>query len=284
MANLYLVSTPIGNLEDITLRALRILKEVDWVAAEDTRTSGRLLQRYEIKQRLLSLHEHNEAERIDQIIATLARDEDVALISDAGTPLLSDPGYLLVQTAIAAGHEVIPIPGASALLAALVASGLPCDRFTFLGFPPRKSKARQAFLQNYRDRSETLICYESPRRLPALLADIVIVMGAQRPLVVARELTKLHETIWRGTAVQAQEAFATPPLGEIVLLIGGAVSPPPPDTTAALEIIVALQQSNMPLSAAVQKIAQLTGLPRRLLYEQALQQQKESESAERTKS
>jgi len=173
---------------------------------------------------------------------------------------------------INAGHPVIAIPGASALLAALVASGLPCDRFTFLGFPPRKPKARQTFLQTYQDRPETLVLYESARRLPALLADLHAVMGPQRPLVIARELTKLYETVWRGTLAQALEAFATPPQGEIVLLIGGAEAPPLPDITEALEIITALQESGMPLSEAVRKIAKLTGLPRRILYKQAVQQ------------
>lgn len=274
MGTLYVVATPIGNREDITLRALRILREVAWVAAEDTRTSGRLLKYYQIEQRFISLHEHNEEQRVQRILDLLAAGDDIALISDAGTPLLSDPGLLLVQAASAAGHKVVPVPGASALLAAFSVAALPSHAFTFVGFPPRKAAARQAFLQNYAERSETLILYESPKRLPALLADVQKIMGADRPVVVARELTKRYETIWRGTAQQAVQAFAEAPPGEIVVLVGGASAAPPRDMTLALQAVSALQAGDMSLSEAVRLISELADIPRRALYQQALQAQK----------
>ncbi len=274
MGTLYVVATPIGNREDITLRALRILREVAWVAAEDTRTSGRLLKHYQIEQRFISLHEHNEEQRVQRILDLLDAGDDIALISDAGTPLLSDPGLLLVQAASAAGHNVVPVPGASALLAALSVAALPSHAFTFVGFPPRKAAARQAFLESYAGRSETLILYESPKRLPALLADVQKIMGADRPVVVARELTKRYETIWRGTAQQAVQAFPEAPPGEVVVLVGGASTPPPRDMTLALQAVSALQAGGMSLSQAVRMISELADIPRRALYQQALQAQK----------
>ncbi len=273
MGTLYLVATPIGNLEDISLRALRILRQVDWVAAEDTRHSARLLRHFDIEQRTLSLHEHNERDRAGHLCKLLDQGQDIALISDAGTPLLSDPGYVLVQAVLEAGHEVIPIPGASALLAALMAAGLPTDRFVFAGFPPRKQQARRAFLQEYRDRMETLVLYESPRRLPALLADVQTIMGVDRPVVVARELTKRFESFWRGPAAAAVRHFTQPPPGEIVVLIGGAAQPPRPELDAALEVVTALQAGGMPLSQAVRMVASLAKVSRRALYDAALQHQ-----------
>ena len=272
MGTLYLVSTPIGNLEDITLRALKVLKEVTVIAAEDTRHSGRLLKRYEIDTPLLSYHEHNEQVRIPAILSSLNADQAVALISDAGTPLISDPGLKLVQAACKAGHSVVPIPGASAILAALTASGLPSDRFLFLGFPPRKSKARQELLKSLAAEPGTLIFYESPRRLRTLLEDTTDCLGPDRPLVVARELTKLHETIWRGSASEAVTAFTQAPLGEVVVLVGGAVE----DSTPALDqnVVRALEgllAGGMPASESTRLLAKISGASRRELYRLAIQ-------------
>ena len=273
MATLYLISTPIGNLEDITLRGVRVLGQVGLVVAEDTRHSGRLLKHFGIDAPLLSLHEHNEEARIPVVLAALARGEDVGLISDAGTPTLSDPGFKLVRAAIAAGHMLTPVPGASALLAALVASGLPTDRFLFLGFAPRKPAGRAELLRRVAAEPGTLVLYEAPQRTPALLRAIVDELGPDRPVVVARELTKLYETVWRGRAEQAAAVFGEPPLGEIVVLVGGAAAEPaaPPDTdvAAALNALIA---GGLPVAEAARLLASLTGLPRRDLYRQALAQ------------
>jgi 16S rRNA (cytidine1402-2'-O)-methyltransferase len=269
MATLYLVATPIGNLEDITRRAQRVLAEVALVAAEDTRHSGLLLRHLGLHKPLLSLHEHNEAARIPTVLAALDRGEDVALISDAGTPGLSDPGYRLVQAVWEAGHRVVPVPGASALLAALVASGLPTDRFLFLGFPPRKAAARAALLREVAAEPGTLVFFEAPTRLPAFLQDIAAVLGPERPVVVARELTKIHESFWRGTAAAAVAAFAEPPPGEIVVLVGGApaaAKAPSPVATEVEAVLRGLIAGGMTASEAARRLARLTGLPRRELY------------------
>lgn len=267
VSTLYLVSTPIGNLEDITLRALRVLGEVSLVAAEDTRHSGRLLQHFGIDKPLLSLHEHNERARIPTLLAALGRGESIALITDAGTPALSDPGHQLVRAAIEAGHTVAPIPGPSALLAALAPSGLPTDRFLFLGFPPRRAAARAELLRNVASEPGVLIFFESAQRLPALLNDIVDVLGPDRQVVIARELTKLYETFWRGSAGDALSAFGDPPLGEIVVLVAGA--PPETGPAAAADVetaLAALLSGGMTVPDASRLLAALTGLPRRDLY------------------
>lgn len=272
MATLYLVATPIGNLEDITLRAQRVLAEVALIAAEDTRHSGLLLRHLGLRKPLLSLHEHNEVARIPAILAALARGEDVALISDAGTPGLSDPGYRLVRAVWEAGHRVVPVPGASALLAALVASGLPTDRFLFLGFPPRKAAAREALLRELADEPGTLIFFEAPTRLPALLQAIAAVLGPDRPIVIARELTKVHETFWRGTAAEAVATFTEPPLGEIVVLVGGAPAEttPPPIAPEVETVLRGLLAGGMSAAEAARLLARLTGLPRRELYKMVI--------------
>lgn len=282
MATLYLISTPIGNLEDITLRGVRVLGQVGLVVAEDTRHSGRLLKHVGVDVPLLSLHEYNEEARIPVVLAALARGEDVGLISDAGTPTLSDPGFKLVRAAIAAGYTLTPVPGASALLAALVASGLPTDRFLFLGFAPRKPAGRAELLRQVAAEPGTLVLYEAPQRTPALLRAIVDELGPDRPLVVARELTKLHETVWRGRAAQAAAVFAEPPLGEIVVLVGGAAAEPvaPPDTDVA-EVLNALIDGGLPVAEAARLLARLTGLPRRDLYRQALAQVERRENVGR---
>jgi len=270
---LYLIFTPIGNLEDITLRALRVLREADVVAAEDTRHTGQLLAHYDISKPMISLHEHNEASRIQNILQRLEKGEHVALVSDAGAPVISDPGYKLVQAAISAGYQPIPIPGPTAFVTALTASGLPGNRFLFLGFPPRKAKARSELLQSLRDEPGTLIFYESPRRLPDLLQDIARELGPDRFVVVARELTKLHEDFWRGHAAEAAAAFAQPPRGEIVVLVEGAMTGAEtakitPEIVELLEGVIA---GGVSVGDAARLLAQVTGLPRRVLYQKALE-------------
>ncbi len=268
---LYLVFTPIGNLEDITLRALRVLKEVDVIAAEDTRHTGRLLARYDIRKPLISLHEHNESAKVQNILNRLANDESVALVSDAGAPVISDPGYQLVRAAIEAGFQPVPIPGPSAFLTALTASGLLTDRFTFLGSPPRKAKPRTELLQSLKSEPGVLIFYESPRRLPSLLADIARELGPDRPVVIARELTKLHETFWRGPAAEAAQVFAQPPKGEIVALVGGAPAAVAPEITPAVaQALAGLLAGGASVADAARLLAEITGLPRRALYQRAL--------------
>ncbi len=219
---LVLVATPIGNLEDLSPRAGRALAEADLVACEDTRHTGRLLAHLAIKKPLVSLHEHNERRRIPEIVAALEAGKTVAVASDAGTPLISDPGYPLVRAAIAAGIRVEAIPGPSALLTALVASGFPPYPFTFAGFAPPKSGKRRTFYRNLGALGHTFIVYESPHRLAASLADAAAELGPERPAALARELTKLHEEIVRGPlaelAAWAQERKL---LGEFVLVVGG---------------------------------------------------------------
>lgn len=222
MGTLYIVATPLGNLEDITLRTLRVLREVLLIATEDTRTTGQLLKHFEIQRPLVSYFEHNKLTRLERVLAAL--DEgDVALVSEAGTPLLSDPGYELVRAAIERGFPVVPLPGPSALTAALSVSGLPVDRFLFLGFLPRKPGDRRRILQEVAAEKSTLVFFEAPHRLRASLVDMVDILGADRAVAVCRELTKLHEEIWRGMLIEAgQEWEQREPRGEFTLVIAGA--------------------------------------------------------------
>ncbi|MEO5511923.1 MAG: 16S rRNA (cytidine(1402)-2'-O)-methyltransferase [Longimicrobiales bacterium] len=222
MATLYVVSTPIGNLEDISQRALRVLKEVDRVLAEDTRHTATLFRRYDIGTPLVSAHMHNEAGRSSQVVGWLEAGENLALVSDAGTPLLSDPGARIVNEVIAAGHTVVPIPGASALLSALVGSGLDAAAFTFFGFPPRTGSERKALLQRIASLDHTAVLYEAPPRVHRLLADLAELCEPERGAVVARELTKVHETFERGTLQSLATYYeAAPPRGEVVVLVAG---------------------------------------------------------------
>lgn len=224
--SLYLVATPIGNREDITLRALRILKEVDQIAAEDTRHSGQLLTYFQIDTPLISYHEHNQTQRTPQLIAQLQAGSSLALISDAGMPGLSDPGEVLIRACIAAGIPVIPIPGPTAGIAALTASGLYCRRFVFEGFLPSQPKARQERLAELHRETRTLVFYEAPHRLERMLGDLGQIFGDDRSLVVARELTKRFESFWRGTVAEAQAYYRIhPPKGEITLVVAGADLP-----------------------------------------------------------
>lgn len=223
MRTLFIVPTPIGNLEDITLRALRVLKEAALIAAEDTRTSRVLLSHFDIHTPLTSYHEHNKVDKIDSILATLETG-DVALISDAGTPGISDPGYELIRAAIEQGYDIVPLPGANAVITALVASGLPTDSFIYMGFFPRKASAQTAFLEALQAETRPVIMYESPNRLTDTLQAIEQILGSDRAVCVARELTKLYEEFQRGTVTDVLAYYqANPPRGEITLIIGGAI-------------------------------------------------------------
>ncbi len=220
MSDLYLVATPIGNLEDMSFRAVRILKEVPLIAAEDTRTSATLLKHYQIETPLTSYHDHNKASKTSVLLVHL-QEGDLALISDAGTPAINDPGFTLVQAALAAGHRVVPIPGPSAPIAALSAAGLPTDNFLYLGYLPRKKKARKDLLLLVEDLPWTLIFLETPHRLLDALEDCESILG-DRQIAVARELTKMHEEIKRGTVNQVREYYKEKdPRGEITLIISG---------------------------------------------------------------
>lgn len=271
IGTLYIIATPIGNLEDITLRALRLLREVRLIAAEDTRHTRRLLARYEIATPTISYHEHNKLVRQDRILAALA-EGDVALVSDAGTPAINDPGYELVVAAIAAGFTVAPVPGPSAPLAALVASGLPTAQWTYLGFLPSRRSERRAFLEQYAALTTTLICFETPHRLRAALDDLLEALGDRR-ICVARELTKLHEELVRGAISEAIAHFAAhDPRGEFVLVIEGFVAPPaaPIEQTdwqqLAQERLRALQAEGVAGSAAAKRVAKELGVARSAVY------------------
>jgi 16S rRNA (cytidine1402-2'-O)-methyltransferase len=224
---LYLVPTPIGNLEDLTFRALRVLKEADLVACEDTRTTGVLLQHYGVETPRTSFHAHNEHQKARHLVERMRAGETVALVSDAGTPGISDPGFLLVREALAAGVEVVALPGATAFVPALVASGLPTDRSAFEGFLPQK-KGRQARLDALAGERRTVVLYESPHRLVKLLGELEARLGADRPAAVGRELTKKFEEVRRGTLAELRAAYAAQPAvrGEIVVVVGGADQKP----------------------------------------------------------
>jgi 16S rRNA (cytidine1402-2'-O)-methyltransferase len=267
---LYVVATPIGNRDDITKRALDSLKAVDCVAAEDTRHSGQLLAAFGIKTKLIALHAHNEAKMSGALIGRLKAGESIALISDAGTPLIRDPGYPLVAEAQAEGITVVPIPGACALVAALSAAGVPTDVFTFAGFLPATSSARQRALEGFKSLTHTLVFYESTHRLMASLADIAVVFGEQIEVVLAKELTKTFETFMRGTVAELHAWLlddAARKKGEFVLII-------PPravedDKTGAMHYLEVLLQ-DLPLKQAVKLAAKLTGVNRNELYAEAL--------------
>lgn len=218
---LYLIPTPVGNLEDITLRAIRILKEVDLILAEDTRTSGILLKHYDIKKPLLSHHKFNEHETVARISERILSGESIALISDAGTPAISDPGFMLVRQCVNSGIDVECLPGATAFVPALVISALPCDRFCFEGFLPQK-KGRATKIASLKDESRTMIFYESPYRVVKTLSQFAETFGPDRPAAVCREISKIHEECVRGTFAELIEHFTThEPKGEIVMLVGG---------------------------------------------------------------
>jgi len=261
---LYIVSTPIGNLEDVTLRALRVLAQVALIAAEDTRTTRRLLARHGISTPLVSFQEHNKHVRLPYLLERL-QTEDVALVSEAGTPGISDPGYDLVSGAAQAGIQVSPLPGPSAITAALAVSGLPSAQFVYLGFLPRRAPERRRLLAGVAEQPRTLVCFEAPHRLVASLADIHACLG-DRPIAVCRELTKLHEEVFRGTVSEARARF-TAPRGEFTLVIAGASeSASAPDEEQALAELSALRSQGLSARDAVSRVAAETGLPKRALY------------------
>lgn len=217
-----MVGTPIGNMEDITLRALRVLREVALIAAEDTRTARKLLRHYEIGTPVTSFHDYTQAGKVQRLVERIAGGEDIAIVSEAGMPGISDPGYALVAAALAEGCEVTCVPGPSAVLSALVLSGLPAHAFSFVGFLPRKAGERRRRLAELAESPETVVCFESPHRLVRTLQDIVETLGVDHPMAVARELTKHFEEIVRGTAGEVLERFTTtPPRGELTLVLGG---------------------------------------------------------------
>jgi len=271
---LYVVATPIGNLRDISLRALDVLASADAVAAEDTRTTAPMLTHYGIEaNRLLALHQHNERGAAEKIIALLAQGQTVALVSDAGTPAVSDPGALLVEAVRAAGHRVIPIPGANAALAALSASGLPAPHFLFYGFLPNKSAARCRALQDLVTQTCTLVFYEAPHRILECVADMQTVFGGERQIVLAREITKMFESIHRCILAEAMDWLNSDPnnqRGEFVLLVSGATAKQE-GLDAEVERILALLLKELPLKQAVQLSVQITGIGKNELYQRALE-------------
>ncbi len=264
---LYIVATPLGNLEDITLRALRVLGEVSLIATEDTRTTGRLLKHFDIRCPMVSYSEHNKITRLDKITAALAQGEDVALVSEAGTPLLSDPGYELVQAVLAQERPVVPIPGPSAITAALSAAGLPPDRFLFAGFLPRKGGERRRRLEQLRREQATLVLFESPHRLRAALADMVAVLGGEWQVAVCRELTKLHEEIWRGTLAGAlAEWTRRDPRGECSVVVEGAPSAPAWDAAMVETAIREALASGSRSRQVAREVSALSGWSKRDVY------------------
>jgi 16S rRNA (cytidine1402-2'-O)-methyltransferase len=264
---LYVVSTPIGNLGDFTFRAVEVLREVAGILAEDTRHSRRLLDRYEIRTPVAAYHEHNEARSAPALVARLQAGESLALISDAGTPLLSDPGARLVAAAIAAGIPVVPIPGASALLAALVASGFGAERFTFFGFLARKGGERAQALAEIAALPHLAVLYEAPGRVADTLADLAATAGEERPAAVARELTKQFEEVRRGTVAQLAAYYReTAPRGEVVLVVGPAAAVELPSEEALRDRARALRGSGLSTRDAAAELVREAGVPRNLAY------------------
>jgi len=270
---LYIVATPIGNLGDITERARQVLGRVSVVAAEDTRHTGQLLAQYGLSAALVAVHDHNEADRADHIVARLLAGDDVALVSDAGTPLVSDPGYRLVSAAANAGIQIVPLPGPCAAIAALCVAGLPTDRFVFEGFLPQKAAARRSRLAVLALESRTLVFYESPHRIKETLTDLAAAFGDKRDAVVARELTKLHETVYRSTLadlVEQAKTDANLSRGECVLVVAGHVAESPDDDIARYDSALSRLLEHSPVSVIADSVAEITGLRRNAVYERLL--------------
>jgi 16S rRNA (cytidine1402-2'-O)-methyltransferase len=269
---LYVVGTPIGNLEDMTFRAVRILQSVAVIAAEDTRHTGKLLQHFQIQTPQISYHDHNRQQRLPQLLERLEAGEAIALVTDAGMPGISDPGYELVNAAIEAGVLVVPIPGSSAGITALCAAGLPTDRFVFEGFLPLKGQERKQQLDAISSEFRTLIFYEAPHRVRQTLQDLAGVLGNERQVVVARELTKLHEEFWRGTLAEAIAHYQQrEPQGEFTLVVAGAQLVMPMLSEDALKAeLQQLLTQGLTRSQASRQLAQQTSLSRRQIYQLAL--------------
>ncbi|WP_167142538.1 16S rRNA (cytidine(1402)-2'-O)-methyltransferase [Pseudomonas sp. OTU750018] len=279
LGSLYVVATPIGNLDDISTRALTILRSVALIAAEDTRHSARLMQHFGIGTPLAACHEHNERDQGGRFLARLLAGDDVALISDAGTPLISDPGYHLVRQARAAGIAVVPVPGACALIAALSAAGLPSDRFIFEGFLPAKAAGRRARLEQVKEEPRTLIFYEAPHRILECLQDMQSVFGDERPALLARELTKTFETL-KGMPLAELAGWvaadSNQQRGECVVLVAGWQAPEGDEAVSAEAMrVLNLLLAEMPLKRAAALAAEITGVRKNLLYQVALEQQKD---------
>ncbi|HAG83139.1 MAG TPA: 16S rRNA (cytidine(1402)-2'-O)-methyltransferase [Cyanobacteria bacterium UBA12227] len=272
MGILYIVATPIGNLEDMTFRAINILQSVDVIAAEDTRHTGKLLEHFQIKTPQISYHEHNRQQRLPELLSQLTEGKAIALVTDAGMPGISDPGYELVKACIGASISVIPIPGATAGITALSASGLPTDRFVFEGFLPTHNQDRKQRLESLAAESRTLILYESPHRLRQTLQDLADYFSLYRQIVIARELTKLHEEFWRGTIKDAIAHYTNrEPKGEFTLVIAGeipGIAIVSEDTLK--EELMQIMSEGLSRSQAARQLAQLTKIPRRQLYQLAL--------------
>lgn len=269
---LYIVGTPIGNLEDMTFRAVRILQNVDIIAAEDTRHTGKLLQHFQVLTPQVSYHEHNRQSRIPELLEHLGNGKAIALVTDAGIPLISDPGYELVKACIEALILVVPIPGASALITALSAAGLPTDRFVFEGFLSAKKQQRRQHLEFLHTESRTLIFYESPHRLRDTLQDLTEIFGSDRQIVLARELTKLHEEFWRGTIGEANAIHENrEPQGEYTLVVAGIPPTQPQLSESELKAeLAAIISQGISRSQASRQLAKATSLNRRYLYQLAL--------------
>lgn len=278
---LYLVATPIGNLEDITLRALRILKEVSLIACEDTRHTRKLLEHFGIHTPTISYHEHNEQTRAQELTARLLTGESLALVTDAGTPGISDPAYRVVVAAIAAGIQVIPLPGATALIAGLIASGLPTDTFLFVGFLPTKRKARREKLEALRAVQETLVFYEAPHRIRETLLEAEAVLG-NRQAVLARELTKLYEQFLRGKLADlSAQLHSQEPRGEMTLVIAGASEERPPLTAATKSLtaqLAQLMQTGSSRNEALKQLAKMRGLSKKEAYRLLLEEKGHAEN------
>ena len=269
---LYVVGTPIGNLEDMTFRAVQILKDVDLIAAEDTRHTGGLLQHFQIDTPQISYHDHNRNSRLSELLSRLQQGRSIALVTDAGMPGISDPGYELVAACAEAGIAIVPIPGATAVVTALSAGGLPSDRFVFEGFLPPKGSERRDRLEALQTESRTIVLYEAPHRLRQTLADLTMALGDDRPLVLARELTKRFEEFWRGTLAEAIAVYRDrEPVGEFTVLIAGASATAPLLSESALKSeLQHLLQQGLSRSQASRQLAQQTALPRRQVYQLAL--------------
>lgn len=270
---LYVVATPIGNLEDISRRALETLKRVDLIAAEDTRHTRPLLKHYGIDTPLRAFHQYNEHEKQEQLLQLLDSGQSIALVSDAGTPLISDPGFPLVRELLLRGGRVVPVPGASALVCALSVAGLPTDRFLFLGFPPRQASQRISWLRTLADEAATLVFYESSHRVVESLSDMLKVFGGEREGVIARELTKLHETLLRGSLerlVESLQQDGDQRKGEFVILVRGAESRSGRRIEVDVEQMLITLLAELPLKQAVSIASKISGVKKNSLYKQAL--------------
>ncbi|WP_343595914.1 16S rRNA (cytidine(1402)-2'-O)-methyltransferase [Acinetobacter sp.] len=278
-AQLFVVATPIGHLDDMTFRAIDVLKSVSLIAAEDTRQSAQLLKHFNINTPLTACHDHNESNKINQLIDKLKAGENLALISDAGTPLISDPGFKLVRAAQEHGIRVVPVPGACAAIAALSAVGLPSDRFSFEGFLPSKSSQRLAQLEKLKDEMQTLIFYEAPHRILDCVKDMLQVFGADRPVGFAREITKTFETIKKmtlGELLHFVEKDTNQQKGEIVVVVGGATQEKDLEQDKLDELLKRLLQ-DLSVKAASQLAADLTGIKKKIAYQRALELTAEDE-------